>query len=199
MSSDAISKIIDELIDREGGYVNHPADKGGPTNFGWTQATAEKELNWKEDVKNLPRELAASGYFKVFFVQTGIKAVYELYPELGIFMLDAAVNHGKYRPCRWLQEVLNVFNKQGTLWPNLVVDGVLGDVSLGCLRKMLAYAPKGLPAEAGKIVLLTAIQDRRGSYFQAIGADNESQEVFMWGWYWNRVILLAKELEKCQQ
>jgi lysozyme family protein len=25
------------LIEREGGYVNHPADKGGPTCFGITE------------------------------------------------------------------------------------------------------------------------------------------------------------------
>ena len=29
--SHGADRLIDELIDREGGYVNHPADKGGPT------------------------------------------------------------------------------------------------------------------------------------------------------------------------
>ena len=31
-----IDSLIDGLIDREGGYVDHPADKGGPTCFGIT-------------------------------------------------------------------------------------------------------------------------------------------------------------------
>jgi hypothetical protein len=32
--------LIDALIEREGGYVNNPADKGGATNFGITEAVA---------------------------------------------------------------------------------------------------------------------------------------------------------------
>jgi glycosyl hydrolase family 108 len=35
-----VDSLIDGLIDREGGFVDHPADKGGPTCFGITQAVA---------------------------------------------------------------------------------------------------------------------------------------------------------------
>ena len=36
MSLDA---MIDRLLEREGGFVNHPADRGGATNWGVTQGT----------------------------------------------------------------------------------------------------------------------------------------------------------------
>ena len=35
-----IDTLIDGVIGREGGYSNHPADKGGPTRWGVTEAVA---------------------------------------------------------------------------------------------------------------------------------------------------------------
>ena len=37
-----VGALINDLIEREGGYVNHPADKGGPTCFGITEAVARR-------------------------------------------------------------------------------------------------------------------------------------------------------------
>ena len=34
--SRSIEQMIDDVIRREGGYVDHPRDRGGPTNFGIT-------------------------------------------------------------------------------------------------------------------------------------------------------------------
>ena len=35
-----VDELIDELIEREGGFVSHPADRGGPTRYGITEAVA---------------------------------------------------------------------------------------------------------------------------------------------------------------
>ena len=35
-----IDQLIDDVIGREGGYSDHPADKGGPTKWGITEAVA---------------------------------------------------------------------------------------------------------------------------------------------------------------
>ena len=35
-----VGALVDGLVEREGGYVANPADKGGPTCFGITEAVA---------------------------------------------------------------------------------------------------------------------------------------------------------------
>lgn len=37
-----IEQYLDDLIKREGGYVNNPADRGGATKYGITEAVARK-------------------------------------------------------------------------------------------------------------------------------------------------------------
>lgn len=34
-----VDKLIDALIEREGGFVSHPKDRGGPTRYGITEAS----------------------------------------------------------------------------------------------------------------------------------------------------------------
>ena len=58
---DNIDGLIDDLIAREGGFVDHPADKGGPTHWGITQAVARRH-GYKGQMENLPRSVAALIY-----------------------------------------------------------------------------------------------------------------------------------------
>ena len=53
-----VDQLIDALIEREGGYANHPADKGGPTCFGITEAVARAHA-YAGPMRQLPREGAS--------------------------------------------------------------------------------------------------------------------------------------------
>ena len=53
------------VLENEGGYSNNPADKGGPTNWGITQADLSAYLGRKasaDDVKAMTRDVAAAIY-----------------------------------------------------------------------------------------------------------------------------------------
>ncbi|WP_303046913.1 glycosyl hydrolase 108 family protein, partial [Edwardsiella tarda] len=54
-------EIFDGLLKREGGYVNHPADRGGPTNWGITEAAARAN-GYAGDISMLSRDQALRIY-----------------------------------------------------------------------------------------------------------------------------------------
>ena len=63
-------KAMQFVFPHEGGYVNHPNDRGGPTNMGVTQSTLSGYLGRPatiEDVKNLDQATARDVYKKLFF------------------------------------------------------------------------------------------------------------------------------------
>ena len=63
-----VERLIDELIEREGGYVNHPADKGGPTCFGMTEAVARAH-GYGGAMALLPRDEAAAIYRRLYWLR----------------------------------------------------------------------------------------------------------------------------------
>jgi lysozyme family protein len=63
-----VDALVDGLIEREGGYVNHPADKGGPTCFGITEAVARAH-GYADAMRSLPRMEAAAIYRRLYWLR----------------------------------------------------------------------------------------------------------------------------------
>ena len=63
-------RLIEELIEREGGYVNHPNDKGGPTRFGITERVARAH-GYSGAMALLPRNEAAAIYRRLYWLRPG--------------------------------------------------------------------------------------------------------------------------------
>lgn len=63
-----VNLLIDGLIDREGGYVSHPANKGGPTCFGITEAVARAN-GYRGPMRQLPRDEAAAIYKRLYWLR----------------------------------------------------------------------------------------------------------------------------------
>lgn len=58
-----IEQFLNELIQREGGYVNDPTDRGGATKYGITEAVARAN-GFKGNMRDLPLDTAKAIYKK---------------------------------------------------------------------------------------------------------------------------------------
>lgn len=61
-----IEQYLNELIKRKGGYVNNPADRGGVTKYGITEAVARAN-GFKGNMRDLPLEVVKKIYRKNYW------------------------------------------------------------------------------------------------------------------------------------
>ncbi len=165
--SSKIDALLEDLIRKEGGYVNHPNDKGGPTKYGITQGTLSAWLGRKAsvaDVQNLALQDAEEIYKANYYHKPKID---QLPDAIQPVVFDTAVNSGSGKAVSMLQEVLT---KQGH---ELVADGVIGNMTIAAAEKSVAANAKAL---------INAYCDRRKAFFISIAARNPSQKVFLTGW-----------------
>ena len=63
-----IERLLEALIEREGGYVDHPADRGGATRFGITEAVARAH-GYRGPMRLLPRDEALAIYRRLYWLR----------------------------------------------------------------------------------------------------------------------------------
>ncbi|WP_257834514.1 glycoside hydrolase family 108 protein [Burkholderia glumae] len=171
---------INDVIAREGGYVNNPDDRGGETNFGITAATA-RAFGYQGAMRDLPRDLAAQIYRQNYWTAPHFDQIAALDETLADKLLDIGVNMGPATGAKFMQRALNVLNQQATTYPDIAVDGGIGPMTLAALQAF--YAARG---DAGRGVLLGMIIAQQSVMYIELAEQNPSQEVFEYGWQLNR-------------
>ena len=164
----SVDSMINDIIRREGGFVDHPADRGGPTRYGVTHKTLARYLGrevTRDDVRGLSRELAAEIYRRAYYLEPRIDA---LPPSVRAFLFDSAVNHGPRRAIRFLQQVLNAAG-----FGPLSVDGLSGPKTRREARKA---------EDTMGPWFLAALAEERRIFYRLIVERDPSQRVFFNGW-----------------
>jgi lysozyme family protein len=108
MSADNCAEAIRRVLASEGGYVNHPSDPGGPTNFGITIADYRKYVKpdaSAADVRAMKVDEARAIYRTKYW---GAMRCDALAPGVDYCVFDYAVNSGTGRVPKVLQRVLSV-------------------------------------------------------------------------------------------
>jgi lysozyme family protein len=173
--------LIDELIEREGGYVSHSADKGGPTRFGITEAVARAH-GYRGAMAELPRDEAAAIYRRLYWLRPRFDQVAERCPRVAAELFDTGANMGPAVAATFLQRALTALNRTGKDYPDLVPDGRIGEATLAALDAFLAVRGK-----QGETVLLRAIEALQGERYLRLAERRPANEAFLYGWLTNRI------------
>ncbi len=179
---DSTDRLIEELIEREGGYVNHPSDKGGPTRFGITEAVARAH-GYGGAMALLPRDEAAAIYRRLYWLRPRFDEVAKRAPEVAAKLFDTGANMGPAVATTFLQRALTALNRNGKDFADLVPDGRIGPQSLAALDGFLAA--RG--ARGGETVLLRALEALQGERYLRLAERRPANEAFLYGWLANRI------------
>ena len=167
-----VDALIDGLIEREGGYVNHPSDPGGRTNLGVTQRTWEAWTGKpasEQEMRGLTRPMVAPLYRKRYWdAVEGDK----LPPALALCVFDFGVNAGPSRAIRYLQTMVGA-----------AADGKIGPQTLAAVT---GFVHKHGEAEAVK-----RYQEARRGYYRSLG----NFKTFGKGWLRRVAEVEARALE----
>lgn len=153
-------KLKPKILKWEGGFSNHPLDKGGATNKGITIAVFRKYFGLDKTVEDLRR--ITDGQWDLIF-KTGywdkMKGDQIKNQSIANILVDWAWGSGPITAIKRLQKLLEVR-----------VDGIIGPITLRALN------------EAKQEDLFKKIWNARRDFFYEIVRRNPSQRVFLRGW-----------------
>jgi lysozyme family protein len=168
-----LSTIINRLISREGGFVNHAFDRGRATRYGISEKTA-RSAGYQGHMSELPLDLATEIYAREYWEGPGIDALAEICWPLAEYLFDYSVHSGPLVAIADLQRCLNALNRGGLDYDEIQEDGQLGPRTLA--------AADGHLKQRGSKLILNALASARICRFISIAESDPTQKAFLPGW-----------------
>ncbi|MEO6226180.1 MAG: glycosyl hydrolase 108 family protein, partial [Sphingomicrobium sp.] len=164
------------------GYVNNPADKGGPTIFGITEAVARAQ-GYAGPMRTMPRAEAEAIYQRLYWSRPKFDQIAKRSESVAAELFDTGVNMGPAVAVTFLQRALTALNRNGGDYPDLVPDGRIGPTTLAALDAFLGR--RGKPG--GEAVLRRALEALQGERYLRLAERRPANEAFLYGWLANRI------------
>jgi lysozyme family protein len=182
-------------LGHEGGYSNDPDDVGGETYKGVARRYHPSWGGWAiiDDLKKQPN--FPNSAYNSQLLDDMVKKFYKSYywdvnlldecrsQAVANEMFDTGVNMGTGRAGKFLQKALNLLNKNGKQWPDIVEDGKVGRNTLKALNACLSYR--------GDEYLYKILNILQGNHYIEYMTKSPTQEKFAYGWL-NRVDFIKK-------
>lgn len=176
-----IDILIDQVLQKEGGYSNHPHDRGGETNWGITINVA-RQNGYDGPMRSMPKNEAHIIYKRIYWLKPQFDKIAQRAPLIAAEMFDTGVNMGTGTAISFVQRALNALNRQERDYQDLVIDRAIGPATLGALE---GYLKKRGPK--GEAVLLRAIEALQGERYISLAERNSNNESFLFGWLEHRI------------
>ena len=177
-----VDELIDALIDREGGYANHPSDRGGPTKYGITEAVARAH-GYSGAMRDLPRDEAAAIYKRLYWLRPRFDQVAKRSSAVAAELFDTGANMGPAVAATFLQRALSALNRDRRDYLDLVPDGRIGPATLAALDSFFELRGR----DTGETVLLRALDALQGERYIRLAERRPANETFLYGWLANRI------------
>ena len=135
MTGEKANKAIDRVIKVEGGYVNHPNDPGGSTNWGITQRTLDEYMD-RLGADSFPVQFLAKYQARDIYRQRYWKPMRlsEIrHDTIAYALFDQGVNQGPRTAIRRAQFVINYAFRPDT---RLVEDGLIGPKTIAAINDL---------------------------------------------------------------
>ena len=178
-----IEDLIDEVIVKEGGYVNDPSDLGGETTWGITIAEARKN-GYNGPMQTLPKSFARELYRNRYWSAPGFDKVGAMSMAIGRELFDTGINMGVGKAAEFLQIALNAFNRQEKDYADIGEDCDCGPATRSALASYIAKR-----GAEGEDVMLKALNCLQGARYIDISRKRAKNEDFTYGWIANRIEL----------
>lgn len=187
-------QIFKRTIAYEGGYVDDPEDRGGETYKGISRKNHADWRGWAmiDQARNYPdfperlddiiglNEAVLEFYSQNYWSKLRCQDMGSMQVAQEVF--DTAVNMGKSRAGKFLQQTINAFNRAGRDYSNISEDGIIGPATIAALQECLKVT--------NEMTVVTALNVLQGDYYLDIMRRDEGQERFARGWF-ERVKLYA--------
>lgn len=176
-----IDGLINQVIALEGEYSDHPADRGGPTRWGVTEAVARTH-GYAGDMRHFPREEAVAIYKHKYWLRPSFDQIAQHAPQIAAELFDTGINMGTGTASGFLQRALNALNRNGRDYDDISLDRKIGGKTLAALAAFLRRR-----GAKGETVLLKAIEALQGARYIELVETRPANEAFLYGWLTNRI------------
>ena len=177
----AFGRALKHTLGIEGDFSDDPADSGGATKWGITEAVA-RAFGYSGPMWNMPVSVARTIYLQNYWELLKLDSIAEVSEDVALEMFDTAVNCGVGFSGKSLQRSLNAFNNRGEHYHDLTVDGIIGQMTITAYRAF--FEKRGLN---GETVLLRALNALQGAHYIRLVERREKDEKFVYGQFLNRV------------